>query len=245
VDELWSTYRIHSSSKTFTRSEKEVMDLALRASRKHWGPWWSFLRWRCETSFWIHSPENFERARHHARLAEEAFAKKQFTSALKNACATFGRSPKLALNRLAWPILLHRLFPLVERSLLREKASLHNATAGYADGWIGPNFAKTIDVPSDAKTLVLRVDFVRPRPIKTRINFFIDCHKLLSLTRLHSERFEVVLAVEQFRGKTVTLQIVSSSSFTPSHHSDNEDHRRLSFRILDERFDYGPASTSA
>ena len=237
VDELWSTYRIHSSSKTFTRSEKEVMDLALRASRKHWGPWWSFLRWRCEASFWFHNPQKFERARHHARLAEESFAKKEFAPALQNAWVTFGLSPKLALNRLAWPLLLNRLFPLVERSLLGEGQPPEKATLRYPDGWIGPNLAEIIQIPVGAKTLVFRLVFFRPRPTKTRVDFLIDGQLLRRSAHQRSEDFDVALGVQRFAGRSVPLQILSSSSFTASHHGDSDDHRKLSLRILDQRFE--------
>jgi glycosyltransferase involved in cell wall biosynthesis len=237
VDELWATYRIHESSKTFTRSEKEVLDLAVAASRIHWGPWWSFLRWRCEISFWLQNPENFEKARHFARLAEEAFAKKRFGTALKNAFATFRQSPKLTLNRLVRPFLLHRFFPLVECSLLRKQASWPNPAKGYADGWIGPNFADTIDIPKGAKSLVLRMEFTRPRPIKTKIHFLIAGRIVRKLTLQRSERLRVVLDVAPFAGKKVTLQIASSTSFTPSDYHDTSDHRILSLRILEQRFD--------
>jgi glycosyltransferase involved in cell wall biosynthesis len=237
VDELWSTYRIHSSSKTFTHSEQEVMDFALQASRKHWGPWWSFLRWRCETSFWFHNPEKFERARHHARLAEEASAKKEFAAALQNACVTFGLSPKLALNRLGWPVLLNRVFPLIERSLLSEGQPLRSAALRYPDGWIGPNLAEIIQIPIGTKTLQFLLEFLRPRPIKTRVDFLVDGQLLRSSVHRNPERFAVALAVQRFAGRSVTLEILSSSSFTPSHHGDSEDHRKLSLIILDQRFE--------
>jgi glycosyltransferase involved in cell wall biosynthesis len=237
VDELWSTYRIHGSSKTFTRSEKEVMELALRASRKHWGPWWSFLRWRCETSFWFHNPEKFERARHHARLAEETFAKKQFAAALQNAWVTFGLSPKLALNRLAWPSLLNRAFPLLERSLLGEGQPVQSAALRHPDGWIGSNFSEIIQIPVGTETLAFRLEFLRPRPTKTKVDFLIEGQLLRRSVHRHSQCFEIALDVQRYGGRSVTLQILSSSSFTPSHHGDSEDHRKLSLRILGQRFE--------
>jgi glycosyltransferase involved in cell wall biosynthesis len=237
VDQLWSTYRIHLSSKTFARSEAEVLELTVRASREHWGPWWSPFRWRCAISCWLHNPDNFERARHYARLTEEAFSGKKFATGMMNACATFGISPKLALTRLVWPSLLYQVFPWIEGSLLCPTPSLKNAKPRYADGWIGPNFAETIDIPPDAKTLVFQVLFLRPRPIKTKIDFLIDGHALRSLKCRHSESLEIALEVEQFREKTVTLQILSSSFLIPSHHGTIADQRVLSMRILEQKFE--------
>jgi glycosyltransferase involved in cell wall biosynthesis len=235
VDQLWSTYRIHSSSKTSARSEAEVLELTIRASRKHWGPWWSPLWWRCAFSCWLHNPENFERARHHARLTEEAFSGRKYAVGMMNACATFGISPKLALNRLLWPSLLYNIFPWVEGSLLCATPSIKNAQPRYADGWIGPNFVELITIPAQAKNLVLRINFLRPKPIKTRIDFLIDGRANKRLERRRSESLEIALEVDQFRGRTVTLQILSSSFFIPSHHGTTGDHRALSMRILEQR----------
>ena len=235
VDQLWSTYRIHSSSKTFARSEAEVLELAIRASRKHWGPWWSPLRWRCAFSCWLHNPDHFERARHYARLTEEAFSCKKYATGMMNACATFGISPKLAWTRLIWPSLLDNAFPWIEGSLLSATPSLKNAKPRYADGWIGPNFIESITIPAHAKNLVLRLDFLRPKPIKTKIDFLIDGRVIRSLERRRSESLEIALEVEQFRGRTVTLQILTSSFFIPSHHGTAGDHRALSMWILEQR----------
>ncbi len=41
VDELWSTYRMHDSSKSAQRTEAEVLNLSIKVSRKHWGSWLS------------------------------------------------------------------------------------------------------------------------------------------------------------------------------------------------------------
>ena len=237
VDELWSTYRIESESKIFSRSETEILDLSLRASRKHWGSWRSPLRWRCELSFWLHDPTRFEKARHHARLAEDAFLKRTLWKILQHAAATFIRDPKLAWNRLATQFFVYRFHPIIEALLLRPKHGLDQATPRYRDGWIGANFAEKIDIQFGTRLLVLQLQFLRPRPLKTKIDFLIDGKKVRSLTRWRSRIFDVKLRVAQYRGNAVTLQIVSSSSFAPSELTDQNDHRRLSLRIHDLRFE--------
>ena len=122
VDELWSTYRIQSESKIFSRSDTEILELLLTASRKHWGPWRSPLRWRCELSFWLHNSKTFEKARHHARLAEDAFLKRAYWKVLQHTAATFFLNPKLAWKRLATQFLVYRFHPIIEALLLRPKA---------------------------------------------------------------------------------------------------------------------------
>ncbi len=54
VDALWSTYRMHPVSVTANKTEQEWLDIMMRYSRMHWGPWWSPLRWRCELSSRFH-----------------------------------------------------------------------------------------------------------------------------------------------------------------------------------------------
>jgi glycosyltransferase involved in cell wall biosynthesis len=236
IDELWSTYRIHQSSKTFSRSEAEVMELAIQASRKNWGPWWSPLRWRCAVSYWLDNPREFKRARHHARLTEEAFMEKKFATGIVNAGVTLGLSPKLALTRFVQPPSLYEIFYHLERNLLSLTTSSNTSIPRYADGWIGPNFAEAMQIPADAKTLILRLNFIRPRPITTQIDFLIDGQSLKRLQRRHSECLEITLDVEQFRGKNVTLQILSTSSFVPRIHDIAEDDRELSMVILERSF---------
>jgi glycosyltransferase involved in cell wall biosynthesis len=237
VDELWSTYRIHSESKAFSRSEAEILDLSLRASRKHWGSWRSPLRWKCELSFWLHDPTRFEKARHHARLAEDASLKRTHWKVLQHGAATFIRDPKLAWHRLATQFFVYRFHPIIEALLLRPKYLVEEARPRYGDNWIGPNFAEKIQIPHGARLLVLQLQFYRPRPLRTKIDFLIEGKVLRSLTRWRSGIFDVKLSVEQYKGKVVTLKIHSSSAFTPSKQTGQDDHRRLSLRIQGLRFE--------
>src|ERR1700730_1772793 len=74
VDELWSTYRMHAVSKSARRTEAEVLAMSVAVSRRNWPPAWHPLRWRLALSHWFHEHHAYERARHHARRAEHAFA---------------------------------------------------------------------------------------------------------------------------------------------------------------------------
>jgi glycosyltransferase involved in cell wall biosynthesis len=236
VDALWSTYRIHSASKSFSRSETEVLDLSIRASRKHWGPWWSLLRWRCELSYWLHNPQKFEKARHHARLAEEAFGKRTFFNAFWHLAATLRYSPTLAWTRLLAPVLLYRTVPVLERVFLTPRRLQEEERPRYGDGWIGPNFIEQLAVPENASALILRLEFIRPRAVKTEISFLVEGVKVKTLVLRNSQTVSVVLSVGQHRGKTIKLQILSSDSFAPSDYQECDDHRALSMKLLGVRF---------
>lgn len=55
IDELWSTYRLHPGSVTANKTEQEWLNIMIRYSRMHWGPWWRPLRWRCQASHWLYT----------------------------------------------------------------------------------------------------------------------------------------------------------------------------------------------
>ena len=81
VDELFSNYRMHDESKSAQRTEAEVLALSIGVSRKHWGSWYSPLRWRLEFSYWVYSQHFHDHARHHARRAEDAFRQRRLAAA--------------------------------------------------------------------------------------------------------------------------------------------------------------------
>ena len=103
------------------------------------------------------------------RLSEQAFDKKKFAAGILNAILAFRFSPKLAFNRLTWPPLLEEGLRQIENLLLSRTPSLNNAKPRYADGWIGPNFAETMEIPAHAKRLTFDFDFLRPRPAYMRV----------------------------------------------------------------------------
>src|SRR5580704_3156342 len=105
VDELWATYRMHAASVSSNKTEQDWQDIMTRYSRMYWGSWWQPLRWRCEISHWIHGEHLHERARHHARRAEEAWDGGRFAAAIWETIATARFSPKMAWHRLVQPVL--------------------------------------------------------------------------------------------------------------------------------------------
>jgi glycosyltransferase involved in cell wall biosynthesis len=139
VDELFSTYRMHDASKSFHRTEAEVLELSIRVSRKHWGTWFQPLRWRCELSYWLYNRQGHERARHHARRAEEAFAKRRYRGALIEFVKTLANSPRMARDRLLYGWFAARGVRFFQGIAVIDEGF----TGRYADGWIGPTVPRT------------------------------------------------------------------------------------------------------
>jgi glycosyltransferase involved in cell wall biosynthesis len=100
VDEVWSMYRMHPASKSASATEAEILAWSIAASRRHWGPVYFPLRWRCELSHLLWSMQFHERARHHARRAEEASHQGRRLSWLWEVIRTSAFSPRMAWNRL-------------------------------------------------------------------------------------------------------------------------------------------------
>ena len=115
VDELWSMYRMHPDSKTASSTEAEVLAWSIAASRKHWGPWYAPLRWRCELSYRLYSMQLHERARHHARRAEQAFSEGRRLDWLGEVLSTFRYSPRMAWNRLVLGWFVARKSALIQK----------------------------------------------------------------------------------------------------------------------------------
>jgi glycosyltransferase involved in cell wall biosynthesis len=231
VDELWSTFRIHSASKTFTRTDQEVLDMSIKASRKNWGPWWKPLWWRCSISLWIHNPQVFETARHHARNAEEAFQKRDYGIAFFKALATFCVSPSLGWSRLALPFIYNRLVPRFQRFLFQQTTMPVHSAGRFADGWIGPSYEEEYKIPLDASTMLLQFRYARPKMVKTKVILSINGEPRWTKEFCEVANESVSIPVVEERGHNIRLQIVSSSAFVPKHYHDCTDGRVVALML--------------
>jgi glycosyltransferase involved in cell wall biosynthesis len=98
VDELWSAVRIQGSPFGH-RTDAEVLHAWVEVSRRHWGSWLEPMRWRCELSYALHQLDLHERARHHARRAEDAAAEGRRPAALLELLRAMTCSPRMAWER--------------------------------------------------------------------------------------------------------------------------------------------------
>lgn len=225
VDELFSTYRMHDSSKSSQRTEAEVLDLSIKVSRKHWGSWLYPLRWRCELSYWLHNQQRHERARHHARRAEEAFAGRCYGAALAEAAATLVTSPRMARDRLLNGWLAARGVRLFKRF-----AVIDEGFAGrHSDGWIGPIYRELLSVQEDGKSLIVTATYSsQPTHKKVRVQLFLNGKLADSKLATEDTNLFLMADVEPFRGQAISLEIRSDSYFVPCNVFGGEDKRKLS-----------------
>jgi len=230
VDELFSTYRMHDQSKSYQRTEAEILDLSIRVSRKYWGTWGSFLRWRCELSYWLHNRQRHEYARHHAHRAEEAFLNRRYGQAVAACFLTLVASPRLARDRLLYGWLAAKGGRLCKRfALLNE-----GFTGRYPDHWIGPMYRESLRVPADGQRVVITVTH-HPQPGHGKINIQLHLNGAKADSQTVAEEKTVSLAadLEMYQGQSVSLEIRTNSSFVPCDVFGGDDKRTLSLVLGD------------
>jgi hypothetical protein len=108
IPELWSATRCNPNQGQEWGDEAQCLEAFIQASRRHWGPWYSPLRWRCELSSYIHGRQSHDRACHHARRAEECLRRQQPWAAIWPALVSLRYSPTLGWRRLWKPCITRR-----------------------------------------------------------------------------------------------------------------------------------------
>ncbi|MBE7212375.1 MAG: glycosyltransferase [Gluconacetobacter diazotrophicus] len=242
VDALWSTYRWHEESKSAQRSESEVLALCVAASRRHWPRPWHPLRWRLAFSRWLHDRQAHERARHHARRAEQAFAEGRRLSAAGEFCRTLALSPAMAWHRLLQPVLAGRGLRLVERWLFQrevEYGPVGEFTGRYADGWIGPLYEETISLPAGAQRLVLpvrHVPFPDGQHARIETELFVGRRSQGKQVCTAAGVYELRGDVRRHAGRTCRVVLRTSPYFVPGLvEAGSTDMRKLCAKLEEVR----------
>jgi hypothetical protein len=234
VDELWSTFRMHDDSKSSQRTEAEVLEMSIRASRRYWRSWFSPLRWRCEFSHWLYGCNGHEKARHHARLTEQAVQSRRYLSAIGEFLRTFIYSPKMAKDRLLMAWLADRRIGIFQRLLKSE----HEFTGHYGDLWIGPLYRTDIEVPAKARRLVLTCKHT-PHGSHVEVRATLSVNRRLAACHnaAKEELFTLSADVAKYRGQRCQVEVRSGPFFVPRLLHNTPDDRRLVIQLLETKFE--------
>lgn len=224
IDELFSTYRMHENSKTSQKSEAEVLELAIQVSRKHWGSKFSLLYWCCKFSYWMYRLQRHEKARHHARRAEEAFSNHNYVSALIAFVQTLAASPQMAKYRLLYGWLLAKGVRLFETTAI----SNLGFTGCYADEWIGPIYQEILHIPEKGSQIIISAShFPQPTHKKVKVRLYINGKKMAAKVIKKETTFLMAADVTPYRNQDVLLDIRTNSFFIPS----DKDDRKLALKL--------------
>ena len=239
VDELWSTYRMHPASKSAQKAEDEVLALSVKVSRRHWGGWWSPLRWRLAASHWLHDRHLHERARHHARRAEQRWAESRRLTAVGEFTRTLLLSPSIAWQRLLQPLLAARGLAFTERWAFRPAPPGENEFTGrHGDGWIGPVYREERAFPPDAGKLYVVLEHPgsgEGRPRETKLELRLDGQLVAQQKRSKAGQFslDADAGALGLAGRTVPLELRISPFWVPRLLTGAPDDRRLTVTLLE------------
>lgn len=230
VDELWSTYRMHAVSKSSQRTESEILDMSIAVSRRYWGGWWSPLRWRCEVSHWLHNRHLHEHARHFARQAEEFGREGRTLLALKAFFQTLVYSPRMARDRLLRAWLSARKLRLLERLLTPDEGF----TGQHGDGWIGPVYRTTLQLPENATQLTCVLKHL-PQGHHQSVECELRLNgKKYATAQLSAETdFLLSAKLDKVRRPSCEIEIRCSGYFVPRDVHNTPDDRKLSVQLLE------------
>ena len=237
VDELWATYRMHPASVSANKSEQEWLEINLRYSRMHWGPWWRPLRWRCAISHWVHGQQFHEQARHHARRAEQCWDNGQWPAATWQAVRTACYSPPMAWHRLLQPLFADKVHAGLSFALFKRPEAAAPAFAGrHGDNWIGPVYRETVKLPSAQSEIILVLEHV-PQPggrhAKVEVELWIDGKPAATDRRAAGGQFGLKATVQRRAGATVNVELRSRPYFVPRLLLGVPDDRKLCLLLLE------------
>ncbi len=251
IDELWSTYRMHSASVSSNKTEAEWLDIAINHSRLHWGPWWSPLRWKLTVSHWFHNRHLHERARHHARRAEQAFTEKRPLAATGEFARTLALSPAMAWHRLLQPMLAGRGLHFAEKLLFRRGgvgAEPGEFTGRHADGWIGPIYEETLVLPADARRYVVAIQHSPlggGRHARIETELFLEGRSQGKQVCVEPGRYELAADLRRYAGRTCRIELHTSPFFVPRFIDDaSTDSRRLCAQLIETRVETDQTAVS-
>jgi hypothetical protein len=227
VDELWATYRMHPVSKSAQRTEAEVLEMSIATSRRNWPGIWHPLRWRLALSYWDYERHAHERARHHARNAEQAIADRHGARATREFAHTLALSPSMAWHRLLQPMLVARGLNWLEKLVWSDDEG-GEFTGRYSDGWIGPVYRERLLVPRKAKSLRVKLQH-SPLPggrnDAITVDVFLRGRMRETATVQTAGPFEIRTDLRPFRGKTCWLELRVRPHFVPSATQGTDDRK--------------------
>lgn len=232
IDELWSTYRMHPVSKSAMKTEAEVLQLTIQVSRKHWGPRYLPLYWRCALSYRAWKNGSHDRACHHARSAEVAYDNGRPLLAVAEALATFRYSPTMFRRRLLTPLLGDIGLAVVAK---KAKPAAERFKGRHSDLWIGPEFETIVETDASHKEWIAVFEHHASRAHDNfTVKVFIDGERRAERKVKGSGQFFISAPLAGTKPGRHTIRVLTSKFFNPALLSKaNGDNRDLALKLLE------------
>jgi glycosyltransferase involved in cell wall biosynthesis len=120
----------------------------------------------------------------------------------------------------------------------RRRAGETDAVGRYSDGWIGPVYRSAVDVPGDARRLILVLEH-HPQAYHRRASPVLSLNgRVVARQRLRrAGQFSFAVDVAAYRRKSCTVEVRTPEFFIPRFVGLGRDDRRLSLLLLDQRIE--------
>jgi len=256
VARVYANFRLHPASKSAAHDDRTRLERSIAASRRHWGPWWSLMRWRLMLSLLRYRIDRVGRGRALLRRAAAAREAGNWPRAALLGIAGVALVPGIAFYVAIYPPFRARAAAyakaLIARRLERAAAAagvqigrpedLARApspqtlaymanTAAWKDGWAGPRLVLVADPPAGAEALRLSGEadlawFPGPLTLTIRVDGGIT--RELPITA--DGPFAVDLPLPQRGTAPVVIEVIADRWYVPHWFRRNRDFRPLAWR---------------
>jgi glycosyltransferase involved in cell wall biosynthesis len=242
INQVLSTYRLHSETKTGSCSDNERLEDTIRISRRYWGVPISPLFWNMAMSLTIFRFDRLGRGRRLLQSAKDLRKRGARIRSIEHAIRGAILAPEIFFYQRIFPfikknaeglssILLHLLFG--SKAIHPQTAAHLNRTEAWEDGWVGPTLIMNLSLNHVGRRLLLK---------GTAYLSHIAKPLLLDLTLDGNEAFQSSIDCEgEFELSYVlskpaepgehTIKITANPWFVPHRIAGNGDYRPLAWRF--------------
>jgi len=256
VAQVYANYRLHAAAKTAAFDDRTRLERSIAASRRHWGPWSSPMRWRLALSLLRYRIDRVGRGRALLRRAVAEREAGHWLGAALAGSAGVALVPGIAFYVALYPPLRTRAAALVKallaRRLKRAAAAAGVAidrpediarapspqtlaymanTAPWPDAWAGPRLILVTEAPHGTTALRLagEADLAWfPPPLKLTIR--VDGGAPRELPLALDGPFAIDLPLAQGRSGPVVVEVIADRWYVPHWFRRNRDFRPLAWR---------------
>jgi hypothetical protein len=247
VDQIFATYRLHDSSKSFRATNAERLESSIRVSRRYWPAWPAPNRIRLEWSLLLYRVNRKYRAAQWLSKARELVRNDRATAAIPPTILASLIGPDVVWSTIVYPWIRRHILQIaprvarriIPRSKIQEpspqtRAYLSNVEA-WSDGWVGSRFVRRLTCESACQWAYVAGEANIERlggPLDLTVR--LDDFECVRHTVAKSGPFRIEIRPRGgIQPGSHTLEVVANRWFVPHHHASNEDHRPLAWRYID------------
>jgi len=229
IPEIWSHYRLHSESKSVIKSHSSLMRDCEEISRRYWGSWASPLRWRCQTSHWLHHRSSRPESLDSLRRAESALMNRRYSAAWLRGIIAICKAPTRVGSRLLFPLAATRGWKYLARKFSIKEDDPETLCPNR---WIGPYYETRLNVSPASKWIRATIELpesLHQRGVHISLSFqgstFSDWSS-------DGATMRIAAPLRSTDSAEITVVLRCDRYFVPALAGESQDTRILSARLL-------------